>query len=38
MIPCKILKKIRQSELRTSRIVTETFACQGMDFDEVAEP
>ena len=45
MIPREILKKIRQIELRTNRIVTETlagqyhsvFKCQGMNFDEVRE-
>ena len=45
MIPREILKKIRQIELRTSRIVTETlagqyhsvFKGQGMNFDEVRE-
>jgi hypothetical protein len=26
MIPCEILKKIRQIEIRTNRIVTETLA------------
>jgi hypothetical protein len=46
MIPREILKKIRQIELRTNRLVTETLAgqCdsvfkgQGMNFDEVTEP
>ena len=45
MIPREILKKIRQIELRTNRIVTETlagqyhsvFKGQGMNFDEVRE-
>lgn len=45
MIPREILKKIRQIELRTNRLVTETlggqyhsvFKGQGMDFDEVRE-
>src|SRR5258708_39654720 len=45
MIPREILKKIRQIELRTSRLVTETlagqyhsvFKGQGMNFDEVRE-
>ena len=45
MIPHEILKKIRQIELRTNRIVTETlagqyhsvFKGQGMNFDEVRE-
>ena len=45
MIPRKIFKKIRQIELRTNRIVTETlagqyhsvFKGQGMNFDEVRE-
>jgi uncharacterized protein (DUF58 family) len=45
MIPKEILKKIRQIELRTNRIVTETlagqyhsvFKGQGMNFDEVRE-
>ena len=45
MIPREILKKIRQIEVRTNRIVTETlagqyhsvFKGQGMDFDEVRE-
>src|SRR5712671_5783680 len=45
MIPREILKKIRQIELRTNRIVTETlagqyhsvFKGQGMEFDEVRE-
>ena len=45
MIPREILKKIRQIELRTTRLVTETlggqyhsvFKGQGMDFDEVRE-
>ena len=45
MIPREIFKKIRQIELRTNRIVTETlagqyhsvFKGQGMDFDEVRE-
>ena len=43
MIPREILKKIRQIEIRTNRIVTETLAGQyhsvfkgkGMNFDEV---
>jgi hypothetical protein len=46
MIPREILKKIRQIELRTNRIVTETlagryhsaFKGKGMNFDEVTEP
>src|SRR5258706_431696 len=45
MIPREILKKIRQIELRTSRLVTETlagqyhsvFKGQGMNFEEVRE-
>jgi uncharacterized protein (DUF58 family) len=45
MIPREILKKIRQIELRTKRLVTETlggqyhsvFKGQGMDFEEVRE-
>ena len=45
MIPREILKKIRQIELRTNRIVTETlagqyhsvFKGQGMNFEEVRE-
>ncbi|MCS7336701.1 MAG: DUF58 domain-containing protein [Verrucomicrobiae bacterium] len=45
MIPREILKKIRQIELRTNRLVTETvagayhsvFKGQGMEFDEVRE-
>lgn len=45
MIPREILKKIRQIELRTNRVVTETlagayhsvFKGQGMNFDEVRE-
>src|ERR1041385_5596395 len=45
MIPREILKKIRQIELRTNRIVTEplagqyhsVFKGQGMNFDEVRE-
>jgi uncharacterized protein (DUF58 family) len=45
IIPREILKKIRQIELRTNRIVTETlagqyhsvFKGQGMNFDEVRE-
>lgn len=45
MIPRDILKKIRQIEIRTRRIVTETlagqyhsvFKGQGMNFDEVRE-
>ena len=45
MIPREIIKKIRQIELRTNRIVTETlagayqsvFKGQGMNFDEVRE-
>jgi uncharacterized protein (DUF58 family) len=45
MIPKEILKKIRQIEIRTNRIVTETlagayhsvFKGQGMNFDEVRE-
>lgn len=45
MIPRELLKKIRQIELRTNRLVTETvggqyhsvFKGQGMDFDEVRE-
>ncbi|HTX22547.1 MAG TPA: DUF58 domain-containing protein [Candidatus Aquilonibacter sp.] len=45
MIPKEILKKIRQIELRTNRLVTETlagqyhsvFKGQGMNFDEVRE-
>lgn len=45
MIPREILKKIRQIELRTNRLVTETlggqyhsvFKGQGMDFEEVRE-
>ncbi len=45
MIPREILKKIRQIELRTNRLVSETLAgqyhCvfkgQGMNFDEVRE-
>jgi uncharacterized protein (DUF58 family) len=45
MIPREILKKIRQIEIRTNRIVTESlagayhsvFKGQGMNFDEVRE-
>jgi uncharacterized protein (DUF58 family) len=45
MIPREILKKIRQIELRTNRVVTESlagayhsvFKGQGMNFDEVRE-
>src|SRR6202012_743671 len=45
MIPREILKKIRQIELRTNRIVNETlagayhsvFKGRGMEFDEVRE-
>ncbi len=45
MIPRELLKKIRQIELRTNRLVTETlagqyhsvFKGQGMNFDEVRE-
>jgi uncharacterized protein (DUF58 family) len=45
MIPREILKKIRQIELRTNRLVSETlagqyhsvFKGQGMNFDEVRE-
>lgn len=45
MIPREILKKIRQIELRTNRLVTETlggqyhsvFKGQGMNFEEVRE-
>ena len=45
MIPREILKKIRQIEIRTNRIVSETlagqyhsvFKGQGMNFDEVRE-
>jgi uncharacterized protein (DUF58 family) len=45
MIPPEILKKIRQIEIRTSRLVSETlagqyhsvFKGQGMNFDEVRE-
>jgi uncharacterized protein (DUF58 family) len=45
MIPREILKKIRQIEIRTSRLVSETlagqyhsvFKGQGMNFDEVRE-
>lgn len=45
MIPREILRKIRQVELRTTRLVTETlagqyhsvFKGQGMNFDEVRE-
>lgn len=45
MIPKEILKKIRQIEIRTSRLVSETlagqyhsvFKGQGMNFDEVRE-
>lgn len=45
MIPREILKKVRQIELRTSRLVSESlsgqyhsvFKGQGMDFDEVRE-
>jgi uncharacterized protein (DUF58 family) len=45
MIPREILKKIRQIELRTNRLVTESlagqyhsvFKGQGMNFDEVRE-
>ncbi len=45
IIPREILKKIRQIELRTNRVVTETlagayhsvFKGQGMNFDEVRE-
>src|SRR6185503_203444 len=44
-IPTEILKKIRQIEIRTRRLVSETlagqyhsaFKGQGMDFDEVRE-
>jgi hypothetical protein len=46
MIPRKIRKKIRQIELRSNRIVTETFAGQyhsmfkgqSTNFDEGSEP
>src|SRR5205809_6756921 len=45
MIPREILKKIRQIEIRTNRLVSETlagqyhsvFKGQGMHFDEVRE-
>ena len=45
MIPSEILRKIRQIEIRTNRLVTETlagqyhsvFKGQGMNFDEVRE-
>ena len=45
MIPREILKKIRQIEIRTNRVVTETlagqyhsvFKGQGMNFDDVRE-
>src|SRR5246127_1157679 len=45
MIPREILKKIRQIELRTTRLVSETlggqyhsvFKGQGMNFEEVRE-
>src|SRR2546430_13922061 len=45
MIPRDILKKIRQIEIRTNRLVSETlagqyhsvFKGQGMNFDEVRE-
>src|SRR6476469_2247486 len=45
MIPREILKKIRQIELRTNRLVSETlagqyhsvFKGQGMNFDEVRQ-
>jgi len=45
MIPREILKKIRQIEIRTNRLVTESlagqyhsvFKGQGMNFDEVRE-
>src|SRR5256885_16080345 len=45
MIPREILKKIRQIELRTNRLVNETlagqyhsvFKGQGMNFEEVRE-
>src|SRR5438552_7904879 len=45
MIPREILKKIRQIEIRTNRLVSETlagqyhsvFKGQGMNFDEVRE-
>src|SRR3974390_669922 len=45
MIPREILRKIRQIEIRTNRVVTETlagqyhsvFKGQGMNFDEVRE-
>src|SRR5262247_3451682 len=45
MIPPEILKKIRQIEIRTNRLVSETLAGQyhsvfkgrGMEFDEVRE-
>jgi len=45
MIPRELLKKIRQIEIRTNRLVTETlagqyhsvFKGQGMNFDEVRE-
>src|SRR5690606_10187691 len=45
MIPREILRKIRQIEIRTKRLVTESaagqyhsaFKGQGMDFDEVRE-
>src|SRR2546427_4262568 len=45
MIPSEILKKIRQIEIRTNRLVSETlagqyhsvFKGQGMNFDEVRE-
>jgi uncharacterized protein (DUF58 family) len=45
MIPKELLKKIRQIEIRTKRLVSETlagqyhsaFKGQGMDFDEVRE-
>src|SRR5687768_18607348 len=45
MIPREILKKIRQIEIRTNRLVSETlagqyhsvFKGQGMNFEEVSE-
>ena len=45
MIPREILKKIRQIEIRTNRLVSETlagqyhsvFKGQGMNFEEVRE-
>ena len=45
MLPPEILKKVRQIEIRTSRLVTDVFAGQyhsvfkgqGMEFDEVRE-